>query len=90
MSAQRAPARLPSAPSRALATALVEPLTNQESEIQRLIAADMRNQEIADSLFLRLPTVTPGRERLRHLGVSHRTEAVAKANELNLPENSFQ
>ncbi len=47
--------------------------------------AGMRNQEIADHLFISLSTVK------RHianaygkLGVSHRTEAVARANELNL------
>jgi LuxR family maltose regulon positive regulatory protein len=45
----------------------------------------MRNQEIADRLFVGLPTVK------RHianaygkLGVGHRTEAIARANELSL------
>ena len=64
---------------------LAETLTAQEIEILSLIAAGMRNQEIADKLFVSLPTVK------RHvantygkLGVRHRTEAVAKANELNL------
>ncbi|MEC4687867.1 MAG: LuxR C-terminal-related transcriptional regulator, partial [Nitrospirota bacterium] len=64
---------------------LAERLTGREVEILRLIAAGMRNQEIADQLFISLPTVK------RHvanaygkLGVSHRTEAVARANELNL------
>ena len=45
----------------------------------------MRNQEIAEHLFISLSTVK------RHianaygkLGVSHRTEAVARANALNL------
>ncbi|MEO8539982.1 MAG: LuxR C-terminal-related transcriptional regulator [bacterium] len=47
----------------------------------------MRNQEIADLLVISLPTVK------RHiantygkLGVSHRTEALARANELKLLE----
>jgi LuxR family maltose regulon positive regulatory protein len=64
---------------------LVEPLTARQIEILRLIAAGMRNQEIAEQLYLSLPTVK------RHianiygkLGADHRTEAVAKANELNL------
>jgi LuxR family maltose regulon positive regulatory protein len=77
------PAQLPSAPAQA--STLAEPLTAREIEILRLIAAGMRNQEIADRLFISLPTVK------RHvanaygkLGVSHRTEAVARANELNL------
>ena len=54
-------------------------------EILRLIAAGMRNQEIADELVISVATVK------RHianaygkLGVDHRTEAVARANELRL------
>ena len=64
---------------------LAEPLTIREVEVLGLIAAGMRNQEIADHLFISLSTVK------RHianaygkLGVGHRTEAVARANELNL------
>ncbi len=74
-----------STPAQVAAAELVEPLTAREVEILRLIAAGMRNQEIADQLFISLFTVK------RHvantygkLGVSHRTEAVARANELNL------
>jgi LuxR family maltose regulon positive regulatory protein len=58
---------------------LAEPLTPREVEILRLIAAGMRNQEIADRLVISLSTVK------RHiantygkLGVNHRTEAVAR------------
>ena len=79
------PEQLPAATARTPAMELAEPLTAREIEILRLIAAGLRNQEIADRLFVRLPTVK------RHvanaygkLGVSHRTEAVARANELNL------
>ena len=64
---------------------LAEPLTEREVEVLRLIAAGMRNQEIADHLFISLSTVK------RHianaygkLGVGHRTEAIARANELSL------
>jgi len=64
---------------------LAEPLTARELEILRLVASGMRNQEIADHLVISLPTVK------RHianvygkLGVSHRTEAVAFANDLAL------
>ena len=67
------------------AAGLAEPLTGREVEILRLIATGMRNQEIADHLFISLSTVK------RHianaygkLDVGHRTEAVARANELNL------
>ena len=79
------PAQPVSIPVQVAAAELVEPLTAREIEILRLIAAGMRNQEIADQLFISLATVK------RHvanvygkLGVSHRTEAVARANELNL------
>ena len=74
-----------SSPAQVAAADLAEPLTAREVEILRLIAAGMRNQEIADQLFISLSTVK------RHiangygkLGVSHRTEAIARANELNL------
>jgi LuxR family maltose regulon positive regulatory protein len=74
-----------SAPQTAAGVGLVEPLTAREVEIVRLVAAGMRNQEIADQLVISLPTVK------RHianaygkLGVDHRTEAVARATELGL------
>jgi LuxR family maltose regulon positive regulatory protein len=64
---------------------LAEPLTSREIEILRLIAAGLRNQEIADRLYISLPTVK------RHvanaygkLEVTHRTEAIARANALGL------
>ena len=64
---------------------LAEPLTGREVDVLRLVASGMRNQEIADHLFISLSTVK------RHIAnaygkleVSHRTEAIARANELNL------
>jgi LuxR family maltose regulon positive regulatory protein len=64
---------------------LVEPLTAREIEILDLIAAGLRNQEIADRLVISLATVK------RHLynvygklGVSNRTQAVARGRELGL------
>jgi LuxR family transcriptional regulator, maltose regulon positive regulatory protein len=74
------------APTTAQASAvLAEPLTGREVEIVRLIASGMRNQEIADHLFISLPTVKRHiANAYRKLEVSHRTEAVARANELNL------
>ena len=78
-----------SVPPRAPDAALQEPLTAREAEIIRLVAAGMTNQEIADQLVISLPTVK------RHianaygkLGVGHRTEAVARANELGLLDRS--
>ena len=64
---------------------LIEPLTTREREILQLIAEGLRNQEIADRLFISAATVK------RHiantygkLGVSHRTEALVRARELKL------
>lgn len=64
---------------------LPEPLTARELEVLRLVAAGLTNQEIADQLVVTLATVK------RHiansygkLGVGHRTEAVARANALDL------
>ena len=76
--------------SHAIATQhLVQPLTKREIEIIRLIAAGMRNQEIADHLFISLSTVK------RHianaygkLGASHRTEAINEATRLGLLSSS--
>jgi LuxR family maltose regulon positive regulatory protein len=85
LSAFDEPGRPGSVPARVSAMALAEPLTAREVEILRLVAAGMRNQEIADHLFVGLPTVK------RHianaygkLGVGHRTEAIARATDLNL------
>lgn len=79
-----APTHVP-APTHPAPTALTDPLTKRELEILRLIAAGMRNQDIADHLFISLSTVK------RHiantygkLGVGHRTAATARATELNL------
>ncbi|MFL5613947.1 MAG: LuxR C-terminal-related transcriptional regulator [Gemmatimonadaceae bacterium] len=64
---------------------LLQPLTTREQEILRLIAAGLRNQEIADHLSISGATVK------RHIanaygkmGVGHRTEALARAAELKL------
>ncbi len=73
------------APPQAAAAVLAEPMTAREVEILRLVAAGLRNQEIADRLYISPATVK------RHianaygkLGVGHRTEAVARAHELRL------
>jgi len=78
-SAQPVPTAAQAAPG------LAAPLTGREVEMLRLIATGMRNQEIADHLFISLSTVK------RHianaygkLDVGHRTEAVARATKLNL------
>ena len=89
LSAFEAQAHAVSIPRSATGAGLVEPLTGREIEVIRLVAVGMRNQEIADQLVISLPTVK------RHianaygkLAVRHRTEAVARANELGLLERS--
>jgi LuxR family maltose regulon positive regulatory protein len=64
---------------------LVEPLTAREIEILDLVAAGLRNQEFAD-----YPVISPATVK-RHLynvygklGVSNRTQAVARGRELGL------
>ena len=63
----------------------VQALTTRELEILRLIAAGLRNQEIAAHLAISAATVK------RHianaygkLGASHRVEALRRASELKL------
>jgi LuxR family transcriptional regulator, maltose regulon positive regulatory protein len=64
---------------------LIEPLSQRELEVLRLIAAGLSNREICDRLYLALNTVK-GHNRVifSKLQVERRTEAVARARELNL------
>ncbi|MBN1122318.1 MAG: helix-turn-helix transcriptional regulator [Anaerolineae bacterium] len=64
---------------------LIDPLTDRELEVLNLIAQGLSNREIAEQLFLALPTVK-GHNRIIYskLGVQRRTEAVARARELGL------
>lgn len=75
----------PVVPSGGNTAGLLQPLTAREHEILRLIAAGLRNQEIADHLSISAATVK------RHianaygkLGAGHRTEALARAAQLKL------
>ena len=65
---------------------LVEPLTGRELEVLRLIAAGYSNQEIADELVVAVSTV---KAHINHLygklDVKSRTQAVARAQALDLP-----
>jgi LuxR family maltose regulon positive regulatory protein len=64
---------------------LVEPLTERELEILRLIAAGRSNPEIAELLYLSLNTVKWHAKNLYgKLNVGSRIEAVARAQELEL------
>jgi len=65
--------------------ALVEPLSERELEILRLIAAGRSNPEIAELLYLSLNTVKWHAKNLYgKLQVGSRVEAVARAQELEL------
>lgn len=65
--------------------AYVEPLSDRELEVARLLASGLRNDEIAGRLFVSRNTV---KTHLAHiyskLGVRSRTEAVARCLELGL------
>jgi LuxR family maltose regulon positive regulatory protein len=64
---------------------LVEPLSDRELEILRLIAAGLSNQEIADTLIVSINTVkTHVRRMYGKLSVSNRLQAVERARELDI------
>ena len=64
---------------------LIEPLSERELEILRLIAQGLSNREISERLFLALDTVKGHNGRIyAKLAVQRRTEAVARARELGL------
>ena len=64
---------------------LIEPVTERELEVLRLVASGASNKEIAAKLFLSLDTV---KSHLKHvynkLGVHSRAQALARARELEL------
>ncbi len=64
---------------------LIEPLSQREGEVLRLIAQGCSNHEISERLFLALDTVKGhNRKIFGKLQVQRRTEAVARARELGL------
>jgi LuxR family maltose regulon positive regulatory protein len=64
---------------------LVDPLSQRELQVLRLIAQGLSNHEIGDRLFLALDTVKGHNRRIYDkLQVQRRTEAVARARELGL------
>ncbi len=69
----------------AVSQEMVEPLSDRELEVLRLLASGMSNREIADELVVALDTV---KKHVSHifgkLGASSRTQAVARAHELAL------
>lgn len=65
--------------------ALIEPLSQRELDVLRLIAKGLSNRQISERLFLALSTVK-GHTRIIYdkLQVQRRTEAVARARQLGL------
>jgi LuxR family maltose regulon positive regulatory protein len=65
--------------------ALPEPLTQREQEVLKLIAAGLTNREIAEELVISPETVKKHTANIYgKLGASNRTEAAARARELDL------
>jgi predicted ATPase/DNA-binding CsgD family transcriptional regulator/predicted negative regulator of RcsB-dependent stress response len=72
-------------PSRLVDQPLVEPLSERECEVLRLISEGLSNREIADRLFITVGTVKVHASNIYgKLDVHNRTQAVARARELNL------
>lgn len=64
---------------------LVEPLSERELEVLRLVSQGLSNREIGERLFVALSTVKGhNRNIFAKLQVRRRTEAVARARELGL------
>jgi LuxR family maltose regulon positive regulatory protein len=64
---------------------LVEPLSDRELEVLRLLAADKPNQQIAEELAVALNSVrSTSPHILDKLGAANRTEATARAHEFGL------
>jgi LuxR family maltose regulon positive regulatory protein len=80
---RRAPEPLPPAPP--AAEPLLDPLTERELEVLRLLAAGLRNKEIAGTLVIAQSTVKQHLKNIyAKLDVHSRTQAVAQARELGL------
>jgi LuxR family maltose regulon positive regulatory protein len=64
---------------------MLEPLSQRELDVLRLIAEGLSNQDICERLFLALDTVKGHNRRIfNKLQVQRRTEAIARARELGL------
>jgi LuxR family maltose regulon positive regulatory protein len=75
----------PPVPAGVPASPLIEPLTHRELEVLGLVAEGLTNPEIAQRLFISLPTVkSHTRNIYGKLGVHRRREAVAKARALGI------
>jgi LuxR family maltose regulon positive regulatory protein len=64
---------------------LIEPLSQRELEVLRLMADGLSNGEISERLFVALSTVKGHNQKIfDKLQVQRRTEAVARARDLGL------
>jgi LuxR family maltose regulon positive regulatory protein len=64
---------------------LIEPLSEREREVLRLVADGLTNQQIADELVIALSTVKSHTHSIYgKLGVQNRTQAIAQARALDL------
>jgi len=63
----------------------LEELSDRELSVLRMMSGDMSQREIGNQLFISFNTVkTHSKNIYRKLGVSHRSEAVARARQLDL------
>jgi ATP/maltotriose-dependent transcriptional regulator MalT len=75
----------PPPPASGTAARLVEPLTEREQEVLRLAAAGRSNAEIARAMFVGQSTVKTHINHLfAKLGVTTRTQAIARARDVGL------
>ena len=64
---------------------LVEPLSAREIEVLRLVCAGLSNQNIAEKLYITVSAVKKHTGNIYgKLGISSRTQAVARARQLGL------
>jgi LuxR family transcriptional regulator, maltose regulon positive regulatory protein len=72
-------------PKDRLQSGLIEPLSQRELEVLRLIAQGLSNREISERLFIALSSVKGHNQMIfSKLQVQSRTEAIARARELGL------
>lgn len=77
--------KLPESTSTIPQSELIEPLSQRELEVLQLICQGQSNNEICKQLYLALDTVKGHNRRIfEKLQVHRRTEAIARARELNL------
>ncbi len=80
---------LETARGRASSGELLEPPSEAELAVLRLLATDLSTREIGERLFLSPNTIRSHRRALYHkLGVHSRTDAIARATALGLLEQT--